>query len=85
MSTTTYLGYTVQKAEPKTSNYCIAGEYHLYGKRGAHYVTWRWNRDGKLDNAFQFMNAKTGVFVTIHGNTFLPAAEFDALFAEAAA
>lgn len=76
-----YMGYTIQKGEAKTSNFSIGGEYHLFGKRGAHYVTWRWNRNGKTDQMFQFMNANTGVFVKIHGNAYLPVENFEALFA----
>lgn len=63
------------------SKWSIAGEYHLHGKRGAHYVTFRAIRNGKPDNYFQFMNFRTMQFVAIHGNRFLSVDNFLAVAA----
>jgi hypothetical protein len=72
-------GYEVTKAEPMTGAKYIANEYTLTGKRGAKYVTWRWNIDGKPSSHFQIMRQYDGVFVKIQGNSFIPVELFEAV------
>jgi hypothetical protein len=71
------MGYKVEKTTALTGHKYIAAEYTLTGKRGAKYVTWRWNINGKPSDHFQIMRQNDAVFVKIKGNTFLPVELFE--------
>lgn len=81
MTTPEFLGYQITKSVPFVDGRTVLGEYHLIGKRGGHYITWRRNTSER----FQIINAKTRVFVTLHGNTFIDPANLDRLFVEVTA
>jgi hypothetical protein len=67
--TTEFMGYTLQRGEARRTPHSIIGEFHFYGKRGAHYVTIRrYKKDGTPGDVYKFMIANSGVFVNIAGN-----------------
>jgi hypothetical protein len=64
-----FSNYTVTKSEPiKVGAKATYGEYVLTGKRGATYVTYRWNGESK----FQFARQHNLTFCALSGNTHLP-------------
>jgi len=83
MNTTTLGNYEVTTGQMWETQYSIAGEYHLHGKRGAHYATHRRkNAEGVAIGGYEFMCVRTGKFVRIAGNGFISQDNFNKLIAK---
>jgi len=83
MNTTTLGNYEVSTGDQRETNFAVFGEYHLKGKRGAHYVTYRRkDKDGNPYEGYYFMCVRTGKFVRIAGNGFISQDNFNKLIAK---